>query len=56
LLIAAIVLFFLAGATRVGWMMVLDAVLWGAIVISAAMPWLSIGRLAGAAPGGPMGG
>lgn len=45
LVIAAIIVFFLSGATRVGWMMALDAVLWGAIVISAAMPWLSTGRL-----------
>lgn len=42
---AAIVTFVLAGATRVGWLFLFDAVLWGTAVVSAIMPWLAMGRL-----------
>ena len=43
-LLVAVVLFLLAGATRVGWILLFDAVLWGTIVVSAVMPWLTLGR------------
>lgn len=45
LIIGAIVLFVLAGITRVGWILLFDTVLWGTIVVSAVMPWLAIGKL-----------
>ena len=35
----------LAGSTRVGWLLLFDAVLWGALAISAVMPWLAGGTL-----------
>ena len=44
-LIAAILTFLLAGVTRVGWLYLFDAVLWGALVISVVMPWLVSGKL-----------
>ena len=45
LVIVAILLFALAAFTRVGWLLLFDAVLWGMILVSAIMPWLSIGDL-----------
>ena len=45
LLIVAIMLFVLAGTTRVGWLLLFDAVLWGTLVVSAIMPWLATGDL-----------
>ena len=45
LVLVAIVLFMLAGLTRVGWLFLFDAVLWGTILISAIMPWLASGSL-----------
>lgn len=45
LVITAIILFALAGFTRVGWLLLFDAVLWGAVLVSAVMPWLAIGNL-----------
>ncbi len=45
IIIMAIVLFVLAGVTRVGWLLLFDAVLWGVVAVSAAAPWLAIGRL-----------
>ena len=45
LVIVAIIVFVLAGQTRVGWLLLFDAVLWGMIVVSAIMPWLAMGRL-----------
>ena len=39
-LVVAVVLFLLAGLTQVGWVYLVDAVLWGIIVLSAAFPWL----------------
>ena len=45
LLIVAIVLFVLAGTTRVGWLLLFEAVLWGTLVVSAVMPWLATGDL-----------
>ena len=37
LLVAAVLLFILGGYTRVGWLFMFDAVLWGAIVVSAIL-------------------
>ena len=45
LIVGAIILFLLAGMTRVGWILLFDTVLWGMIAVSAAMPWLAIGKL-----------
>ena len=45
LTILAIVLLVLAGSTRVGWLLLFDAVLWGTIVTSAITPWFSTGGL-----------
>ena len=45
LIIVAIVVFVLAGVTRVGWLLLFDAVLWGTVVVSALMPWLASGSL-----------
>lgn len=44
-IITAILVLILAGLTRIGWLLLFDAVLWGAIVVSAAMPWIAIGDL-----------
>ena len=38
-------LFLLAGLTQVGWLYLVDAVLWGIIVLSAVCPWLSLAFL-----------
>lgn len=43
--LAAGVVFVLAGVTRVGWLFVFDAVLWGTVVVSLIMPWLATGKL-----------
>ena len=45
LVVVAIALFVLTGATRVGWLLLFDAVLWGILVLSAVMPWIAVGRL-----------
>ncbi len=45
-LAAAVVLFLLARLTQVGWLYLVDAVLWGIIALSAALPWLGIALLA----------
>ena len=37
---AAIIIFLLAGLTQVGWLYLMDAVLWGIILLSAGFPWL----------------
>ena len=42
---AAILTFFMAKLTQVGWLYLLDALLWGAILISAVMPWLAVAYL-----------
>lgn len=46
LLTAALVLI-LAIVTRVGWLLLFDAVLWGVISLSALLPWLTMGKLRG---------
>ena len=38
----AVAVFFLASTTRVGWVHLADAVLWGVILLSVAIPWLSM--------------
>ena len=45
MVIVAVVVFLLGGFTGVGWLLVFDAMLWGTIVVSAVIPWLTIGRL-----------
>ena len=44
-IITAILILVLAGFTRIGWLLLFDAVLWGVIVVSAAMPWIAVGDL-----------
>lgn len=39
-LIAAIAVFILGRLTQVGWLYLIDAVLWGILVLSAILPWL----------------
>ena len=41
LTVVAVAVFFLASTTRVGWVHLADAVLWGVILLSLAVPWLS---------------
>ena len=45
LVVVAVLIFLLGGFTGVGWLLVFDAMLWGTIVVSAAIPWLAVGRL-----------
>ena len=45
LIVVAVLLYILAGFTRVGWLLLFDAVLWGIVLISVAMPWLAIGNV-----------
>jgi uncharacterized protein (DUF58 family) len=40
--LAAVAAFFIASATRVGWVHLADAILWGVVILSAATPWLSV--------------
>lgn len=44
-LLATIAIFFLAGATRVGWVYIADALLWGVLVLSAVFPHLTVPRV-----------
>jgi uncharacterized protein (DUF58 family) len=39
-LVAAVVLFFLAAATHVGWVRILDAIIWGMLGLSFVLQWL----------------
>ena len=41
-LVAAIALLLLGRLTQVGWLYLVDAVLWGIIVLSAIFPWLGV--------------
>lgn len=41
-LLAAIVLYLLAGLTQVGWLYLVDSVLWGIIILAATYPWLGV--------------
>ncbi|NQW17868.1 MAG: DUF58 domain-containing protein [Chloroflexi bacterium] len=43
--LVAIAVFFVASATRVGWLHVADAMLWGIIILSATVPWLTVPKL-----------
>ena len=43
--LTAVLVFLLAGFTRVGWLLLSDSVLWGVIAVSLLMPWLAMGRL-----------
>lgn len=40
--LAAVAAFFIASATRVGWVHLADAILWGVVILSAVTPWLSV--------------
>ena len=44
-LIAAIAVFCLGRLTQVGWLYLIDAVLWGIILLSAILPWLGVAFL-----------
>ena len=41
-LLLAVFLFFLGGATNVGWVRIVDAVLWGMLGLSLLLQWLSV--------------
>ncbi|MCH8910847.1 MAG: hypothetical protein IH867_08910, partial [Chloroflexi bacterium] len=41
-ILAAVAAFFIASATRVGWVHLADAVLWGVVILSAITPWFSV--------------
>ncbi len=43
--IIGVSVFFVASATRVGWLHVADALLWGIIALSAVLPWISVPKL-----------
>lgn len=40
--LTAVAAFFIASATRVGWVHLADAVLWGVVILSAVTPWASV--------------
>ena len=40
--LTAVAAFFIASATRVGWVHLADAILWGVVILSAVTPWLSV--------------
>ncbi len=40
--LVAVAAFFIASATRVGWVHLADAVLWGIVILSAVTPWISV--------------
>ena len=42
---AAIMVFVLAEVTRIGWLLLFDAMLWGATAVNAVMPWLATSGL-----------
>ena len=42
ILLTAILLFFLAGTTSVGWVRIVDAVLWGMLLLSLPLQWLAV--------------
>lgn len=42
IIVVAIAVFFLASTTRVGWVHLADAVLWGVVIMSLAVPWISM--------------
>ena len=44
-MLVAIAVFFVASATRVGWLHVADAMLWGIILLSAVVPWHTVPKL-----------
>ena len=46
-LLVAATLLPLAWLTQVGWLYLVDAVLWGILLLSAALPWLSIAFIEG---------
>ena len=45
LALVAFLVLVLAGSTRIGWLLLFDSVLWGALAISGVLPWLASGRL-----------
>ena len=45
LVLVAIAVYMLGGATQVGWLLIFDSVLWGTIIIGAVFPWLTVGKL-----------
>ena len=45
LLVSAFLLFLIAGVTNVGWVRIFDAVLWGMLLLSLLLQWLSITKV-----------
>ena len=45
LLVVAILIFFLAQLTQVGWLYLVDSVLWGMLILSAVLPWVGVALL-----------
>ncbi|MBM3942344.1 MAG: DUF58 domain-containing protein [SAR202 cluster bacterium] len=45
LLVIAVLVFLLGRLTQVGWLYLVDAVLWGMLLFSAVLPWLSVAFL-----------
>jgi hypothetical protein len=43
--IVAVLVFLLARLTQVGWLYLMDAVLWGIVLLSAVLPWLGVAFL-----------
>lgn len=42
ILLVAILVFLLARVTQVGWLYLVDALLWGILILSAVLPWLGV--------------
>ena len=42
LVVTAVFTLLLARLTQVGWLYILDAILWGLILVSLALPWLTV--------------
>ena len=42
ILLVAIIVFLLARVTQVGWLYLVDALLWGILILSAVLPWLGV--------------
>ena len=41
-IVVAVFLFFLASVTNVGWVRIVDAILWGMLGLSLLLEWLSV--------------
>ena len=45
LILAGVVLYVLAGETQIGWFYLVDAMIWGLVVVSIAVPWWTLRTL-----------